>query len=98
MAKTNTERQAAWRSRLKTYQEWKAHMLARWREHNVLHQTKQADGGWRVSLEHSPEGDRITAELAELCGLDTDTVIQRFVGEVLTEDGWKWIPAKKKGS
>ena len=93
----NRANTARTRQRLKTYQEWKAHLLARWLEHNVLHQTKQADGGWRVSLEHSPEGDRITAEIAKECGLDPDTVIQRFVGEVLTEEGGVWKPVNKEG-
>ena len=84
------------RQRLKTYQEWKAHLLARWMEHNLFHVTKQADGGWRISLEHTPEGDRITAEIAELCGLDPDTVIQRFVGETLVEMGGEWKPISKE--
>ena len=93
-AAQNRKGQAAWRDRLKTYQEWKEHILARWAEHNVFHVERQPDGGFRVSLEHSAEGDRITAELAKYCGLDKDTVIQQMVGEVLTEDGGVWIPAK----
>ena len=93
----NRANTARTRQRLKTYQEWKAGILAQWMEHNVFHRTKQEDGGWRISLEHTPEGDRITAELAELSGLDTDTVIQNMVGEVLTAEGGKWIPAKKAG-
>ena len=96
MAKTGTERQATWRRKVKTYQEWKAHTLAQWQEHNVFHYTKQEDGGWRISLEHTPEGDRITAEIAELCGLDPDTVIQKMVGEVLAEMGGKFEPASKE--
>ena len=96
MAKTSTERQATWRSRVKTYQEWKTHILAQWQEHNVFHYTKQEDGGLLISLEHTPEGDKITAELAELCGLEPDTVIQKMVGEVLAAEGGKWIPAKRE--
>ena len=96
MAKTNTERQADWRRKVKTYQVWKAHMFAQWAEHNVFHYYKQEDGGIRILLEHTAEGDRITAELAEYSGLDPETVIQQMVGECLTEDGGVWIPAKKK--
>ena len=94
----NRANTARTRQRQKEYQAWKKQTLARWLEHHVFHKTKQADGGWRVSVEHTPEGDRITAEIAELCGLDSDTVIQRFVGEVLTQEGGVWIPTKKKGS
>ena len=97
MAKTNTERQATWRHKVKTYQEWKANTIAHWKEHNVFHYTKQEDGGIRISLEHTPEGDRITAMLAELCGMDPDTVIQKMVGEVLAAEGGVWIPAKREG-
>ena len=96
MAKTNTERQAAWRRKVKSYQEWKAHILAQWQEHNVFHYSKQEDGGIRIQLEHSAEGDRITAEIAELCGLDKDTVIAKMVGEVLAEMGGKFVPASKE--
>ena len=95
-AAQNRKNQAAWRDRLKTYQEWKAHTLAQWKEHNVFHYTKQEDGGIMISLEHTPEGDKITAELAALSGLDPDTVIQQMVGEVLTEEGGVWIPAKRE--
>ena len=91
----NRANTARTRQRLKTYQEWKAHTFAQWKEHNVFHYTKQEDGGIRISLEHTAEGDRITAMLAELSGLDPDTVIQQMVGEVLTEDGGVWIPAQK---
>ena len=97
MAKTATERQATWRKKVKSYQEWKAHLLAQWQEHNVLHVTKQADGGWRIALEHTAEGDRITAWIALQCDLDPDTIIQNMVGEVLVEMGGKWIPTKKVG-
>ena len=90
-------RVAKHRQKLKTYQEWKAHLLAQWAEHNTFHVEKQEDGGFRIKLEHSTEGDRITAEIAKHCGLDPDTVIQKMVGEVLTELGGKWIPTKLKG-
>ena len=95
--KTATETQATWRAKLKSYQEWKEHILAQWAEHNVFHVTKQEDGGFGVRLEHTAEGDRITAELAKYCGLDKDTVIQKMVGEILTELGGKWVPNKLKG-
>ena len=98
MAKTATERQATWRRNLKTYQEWKKHILAQWSEHNHFLYTKQEDGGIRIQLEHTAEGDRITAEIAKLCSLDPDTVIQKMVGEVLAETGGKFVPAKLKGS
>ena len=96
--KTKTETQATWRAKLKTYQQWKEHILAQWAEHNVFHVEKQEDGGFRVKLESTVEGDRITAEIGELCGLDYEDVIQKMVGEVLTEKGGKWIPTKLKGS
>ena len=92
----NRANTARTRQRLKTYQEWKRHTLARWKEHNMFHSTKQEDGGFMISLEHTPEGDKITAELAALSGLDPDTVIQQMVGEVLTEEGGVWIPAKRE--
>ena len=96
MAKTATERQADWRRKVKTYQEWKAHILARWREHNVFRYIKQEDGGIKIQLESTDEGDRITAELAELCGMDPETVIQKMVGECLAEMGGKFVPASKE--
>ena len=97
MAKTATERQATWRRKVKTYQEWKAHILAQWQEHNVFHYTEQEDGGLLISLEHTTEGDRITAWIALQCGLDPDTVIQKMVGEVLAEMGGVWKPVNKEG-
>ena len=98
MAKTATERQATWRRKVKTYQEWKARILSQWAEHNVIHVTKQEDGGLLISLEHTSEGDRVTAEIAELCGMDPDTIVQKMVGEVLAAEGGVWKPTKKKGS
>ena len=94
-AAQNRKSQATWRRKVKTYREWKAHILAQWQEHNVFHYIKQEDGGIRILLEHSAEGDRITAEIAELCGLDPDTVIQQMVGEILSGTGGVWIPTKK---
>ena len=96
-AAQNRKSQATWRAKLKTYQEWKAHLLAQWAEHNTFHITKQPDGGFRVKLEHTAEGDRVTAEIAKHCGLDPHTVIQQMVGEVLTEMGGVWKPVKKEG-
>ena len=98
MRKTANERQVTWRKKIKTYKEWKAHILAQWQEHNVFHYIKQPDGGIRILLEHNPEGDQTTAEIAELCGLNSDTVIKQMVGEILSGTGGVWIPAKLKGS
>ena len=95
--KTKTETQATWRAKLKAHQELKAYLLMQWGEHNRFHIEKQSDGGFRVRLESTPQGDLITAEIAEYCGLDKDTVVQKMVGEVLTELGGKWIPNKLKG-
>ena len=61
----NRANTARTRQRLKSYKEWKAHLLAQWSEHNTFHITEQSDGGFRVRLEHSAEGDRITAEISE---------------------------------
>ena len=92
----NRANTARTRQRLKSYKEWKAHLLAQWSEHNTFHITEQSDGGFRVRLEHSAEGDRITAEISKLCGLDPHTVVQRFVGEAIVEMGGKWIPNKRE--
>ena len=91
-------RVAKHRQKLKAYQEWKTYLLAQWAEHNVFHVTAQSDGGFGVKLEHTPQGDLITAEIADYCGLDKDTVVQQMVGEVLTKLGLVWIPTKKTGS
>ena len=48
--KTKTATQATWRAKLKSYQEWKEHILAQWAEHNTFHVEKQEDGGFRVRL------------------------------------------------
>lgn len=93
-AAQNRKGQATWRKKVKTEQERKRHILAQWKEHNVIHWAKQEDGGFRISLEHTPEGDRITAEFAELCGMDPDTFVQTMVGETLVEMGGKWMPTK----
>ena len=92
----NRANTARTRQKLKTYLEWKAHILAQWQEHNVFHYTKQEDGGIMISLEHTPEGDKITAEIAKICGLDPDTVIQKMVGEVLAAEGGVWKPVSKE--
>ena len=94
MAKTNGERQAAWRD----VQREKKRILAAWGEHNKLHVTRQKDGGFRIGLEQTPvEGERITAELAELCGMDPDTFIETILGEVLVQEGGEWKPVKREG-
>ena len=93
----NRANTARTRQRLKTYQEWKAHILAQWSEHNTFHVTKQEDGGFRIHLEQTPiEGERVTREIAEFCNLDPDTVIQKMVGECLAEMGGVWKPASKE--
>ena len=89
----NRANTARTRQKLKTYREWKSHIMTRWREHNVFRYIKQEDGGIRIQLEHTEEGDRITAEIAELCGMDPHTVIQKMVGEALAEMGGKFVPA-----
>ena len=66
-------------------------------EHNAIHVTKQEDGGLLISLEHTSEGDRVTAEIAKLCGLEPDTIIQKMVGEVLAQEGGVWKPTKRAG-
>ncbi len=92
MAKTNTERQATWRD----LQREKKRILAAWGEHNMFHIAKQEDGGFRIGLEQTPvEGERITAELAELCGMDPSTFIETILGEVLAQEGGQWKPVKR---
>lgn len=85
------------RQRLKEYQEWKARILARWAEHNKLHITRQDDGGFLIGIESTPvEGERVTKELAELCGQDPDTFVQTILGEVLAKEGGTWKPLSKE--
>ena len=89
MVKTNTERQATWRE----VQLEKKRILAAWGEHNKFRVVRQEDGGFRIGLEQTPiEGERVTAELAELCGMDPDTFVQTILGEVLTAEGGVWKP------
>ena len=95
MARTNVQRQAAWRGRQKEARGAHRDVLERWQEHNRFIVTKQADGGYKVGLETSPEGERLTAELAALCGLDPDAFLQRMVAELLVEEyGGRFVPAK----
>ena len=93
MAKTNVERQADWRE----LQLEKKRILAAWGEHNKFHVARQEDGGFRIGLEQTPvEGERITRELAELCGMDPDTFVQTILGEVLAKEGGVWKPVKRE--
>ena len=93
MAKTNTERQATWRE----VQREKKRILAAWAEHNTFHIARQEDGGFRIGLEQTPiEGERVTRELAELCGMDPDTFLQTMVGEVLAKEGGVWKPVSRE--
>ena len=94
MAKTNVERQADWRE----LQLEKKRILAAWGEHNKFHVARQEDGGFRIGLEQTPvEGERITRELAEICGMDPDTFVQTILGEVLAKEGGVWKPVKRGG-
>ena len=71
-------------------------MLAAWEEHNTVRLTKREGGGFIVGLEQTPiEGERITAELAAICGMDPDAFIEKILGEVLTEMGGRWKPLKR---
>ena len=92
MAKTNTERQATWRE----LQLEKKRILAEWGEHNKFHVARQEDGGFRIGLEQTPiEGERVTREIAERCGMDPDDFVQTILGEVLMEMGGVWKPTKE---
>ena len=66
----NRANTARTRQRQKEYQAWKKQTLARWAEHNRLHVTRQEDGGFLIGIEQSPEAENVTAEIAELCGMD----------------------------
>ena len=89
----NRANTARTRMRQKEAQELKKQIMARWAEHNKFHIARQEDGGFRIGLEQTPvEGERITAELAELCGMDPDTFVQTILGEVLTAEGGVWKP------
>ena len=84
MAKTNTERQATWRD----LQLEKKRILAEWGEHNKFRVVRREDGGFDIGLEQTPiEGERVTRELAERCGMDPEDFVQTILGEVLTEMG-----------
>lgn len=96
MAKTNAQRQTAWRNRQQEKKAWKKQTLARWAEHNMLHVTKQEDGGFLIGIEQSSEGENVTAELAELCGMDPDTFLQTMIGEVLAQEGGEFRPVKRE--
>ena len=62
-AAQNRKGQATWRKKVKSYQEWKRDICWRnGRSTTCSTVTKQADGGMAISaLEHTAEGDRITA-------------------------------------
>ena len=99
MAKSNTERQQAWRDRNKADRDlraWRKRILARWQEHNRLIVTRQPDGGYRIQIEQSPEGDRITAELAELCGESSHLFMERLIAEALGDMEGRFIPASER--
>ena len=92
MAKTNTERQATWRD----LQLEKKRILAEWGEHNKFRVVRREDGGFDIGLEQTPiEGERVTRELAERCGMDPEDFVQTILGEVLTEMGGVWKPTKE---
>ena len=83
--------------RQKELQAWKKQAMARWLEHNKFHVARQEDGGFRIGLEQTPvEGERITAEIAERCGMDPDTFVQTMLAEVLAEMGGEWKPISEE--
>ena len=91
-AAQNRKGQAAWQE----VQREKKRILATWAEHNKFRVVRQADGGFRIGLEQTPvEGERVTRELAELCGMDPDDFVQVILGEVLTKEGGTWKPTKE---
>ena len=91
----NRANTARTRQRQKEYQAWKKQTLARWAEHNRLHVTRQEDGGFLIGIEQSPEAENVTAEIAELCGMDPDTFLQTMIGEVLAKEGGEFRPVKR---
>ena len=92
-AAQNRDSQATWRE----VQREKKRILAAWGEHNKFHIARMEDGGFRIGLEQTPiEGERVTRELAELCGMDPDTFVQTIVGEVLAAEGGTWKPVSKE--
>ena len=99
MAKTNAELQQAWRDRNKAKREltaWRKRILAQWQEHNRLIVTRQPDGGYRIQVEQSPEGERITAEVALLCGESPDRFLEMIVAEVLADMQGRFVPASEQ--
>ena len=91
-AAQNRKGQAAWQE----VQREKKRILATWGEHNKFQVVRQADGGFRIGLEQTPvEGERVTRELAELCGMDPDDFVQVILGEVLAKEGGTWKPTKE---
>ena len=92
-AAQNRKGQAAWQE----VQREKKRILATWAEQgNKFRVVRQADGGFRIGLEQTPvEGERVTRELAELCGMDPDDFVQVILGEVLTKEGRTWKPTKE---
>ena len=92
MPKTNAQYQQAWRQRRAS----KKLVLDRWREHNRLIITRQEDGGYRIQVEQSPEGRRLTAELAELCGESPDLFMEKLISEALGDMQGRFVPASKQ--
>ena len=92
-ADQNRASQATWRE----VQREKKRILAVWGEHNTLHITKMEDGGFRIGISQTPvEGERVTREMAELCGMDSDTFVQTILGEVLAQEAGTWKPVSKE--
>ena len=92
-ADQNRASQVTWRE----LQREKKRILAVWSEHNTLHIVRQKDGGFRIGVEQTPvEGERVTRELAELCGMDPDDFVQTILGEVLAQEAGTWKPISKE--
>ena len=92
-AAQNRESQATWRD----LQREKKRILAAWGEHNKFRVARQEDGGFRIGLEQTPvEGQRVTIQLAELCGMDPDDFVQTILGEVLAQEAGTWKPISKE--
>ena len=92
-AAQNRKSQETWRE----VRREKKRILAAWAEHNTFHITRQDDGGFRIGLEQTPvEGERVTRELAELCGMIPDAFVQTILGEVLAQEAGTWKPVSKE--
>ena len=96
MAKTNVERQAAWRAREMEARRAHRDIMERWQEQNRFVVTKQEDGGYKISLKTTVQGRRLTVDLAARCDLAPDAFLQQMVAEILMDEyGGRFLPARK---